>query len=95
MSSPEVHHDADMTTFSIDLDGAEAVLMYRQVDDTTLDFTDTFVPVEHRGGGLAAALAEAAFEYARENGYRVIPSCPYIGTYLKRHPEYRDLVASG
>lgn len=92
MPDHEVKHDADMTTFSIELDGAEAVLMYLPVGEDVLDFKDTYVPPEHRGRGVAAALARAAFEYAKEHGYRVIPTCPYIETYLKRHPEYEDLV---
>jgi predicted GNAT family acetyltransferase len=94
MADHDVRHDREMTTFTIELDGAEAVLMYRRVGEDTLDFIETFVPPQHRGRGVAASLAHTAFEYARENGYRVIPTCPYIGTYLKRHPEYRDLVAS-
>ncbi|MFO8063740.1 MAG: GNAT family N-acetyltransferase [Spirochaetota bacterium] len=94
MSSHEVTHDATMTTFSVDLGDAEAVLTYLPVGEDTLDFVETYVPSEYRGKGIAAALAGEAFEYARKNGYRVIPSCPYIGTYLKRHPEYQDLVRS-
>lgn len=93
MSNIEVRHDTEMTTFTAELDGAEAVLMYRPVDGKTLDFEHTYVPPEHRGRGVASVLAGAAFEYARESGYKVIPSCPYITTYLKRHPEYHDLVA--
>jgi hypothetical protein len=92
MADYDVHHDSDMTTFSIEMDGAEAVLMYLPVGEDRLDFKDTYVPPQHRGHGVAAALARAAFEYAREHGYRVIPTCPYIETYLKRHPEYQDLV---
>ncbi len=92
MSHYEVRHDPTMTTFSIDLGDAEAVLMYRRINENILDFTDTYVPPQHRGGGIASALARAAFEHARENGYRVVPTCPYITTYLKRHAEYQDLV---
>ena len=92
MPDHEVKHDTEMTTFSIELDGAEAVLMYLPVGEEVLDFKDTYVPPEHRGRGVAADLARAAFEYAKEHGYRVIPTCPYIETYLKRHPEYEDLV---
>ena len=95
MSDYEVKHDAEMTTFSIEFEGAEAVLMYMPVGEDTLDFVETYVPPEHRGRGIAAALAGEAFEYARKNGYHVIPSCPYIDTYLKRHPEYQDLVHRG
>jgi hypothetical protein len=95
MSDRDVRHDPEATTFFIDLEDAEAVLVYRPVGDKVLDFEHTYVPPQYRGHGLAATLAREAFEYARQNGYRVIPSCPYITTYLKRHPEYESLVADG
>ncbi len=36
-------------------------------------------------GELARAL--------RERGRRVIPICPLVTSYIRRHPEYADLVA--
>jgi predicted GNAT family acetyltransferase len=51
------------------------------------------VPREHRGAGLASQLTVRALEYAREHGYRVRPTCPFVAAYLERHPEYRDLRA--
>ena len=95
MSDHDIRHDPESTTFSIDLEDDRAVLVYRTAGDEVLDFEHTYVPPQYRGRGLAAALAREAFEYGRANHYRVIPSCPYITTYLKRHPEYRDLVARG
>ena len=94
MSEFEVKHDREMTTFSIELDDGEAVLTYLPVGEDTLDFVQTYVPHAYRGQGIAAALATEAFEYARRHGYRVIPSCSYIKTYLKRHSGYQDLVRS-
>ena len=44
-----------------------------------------------RGGGIASQLTHRALEYAREHGYRVMPSCPFVAAYIERHPEYREL----
>jgi predicted GNAT family acetyltransferase len=37
-------------------------------------------------------LVRAALNYARANGLRVIPVCPFARAFLARHPEYADLV---
>lgn len=51
----------------------------------TLDICHTFTVRAHRGKGYASRLATAAFQFARERGLRVIPSCTYISdTYLPR-----------
>jgi predicted GNAT family acetyltransferase len=46
----------------------------------------------HAGSGVAGAVARFALEDARARGLRVIPICPFVRSYLERHPEYADLV---
>ena len=58
-----------------------------------LDLVHTEVPQAAEGQGIGAALAKAALDHAREEGMKVIPSCPFVRTYIKRHGEYADLVA--
>lgn len=90
--SETVRHDEKSHRFVIDIDGQEAVLAYSQ-EGNTLDFYRTFVPESLRGRGLAEKVVRAAFEYAKEKGLRVLPSCPYVsGAFLKRHEEFRPLV---
>jgi hypothetical protein len=57
-----------------------------------IELNHTEVDPAMRGEGLAAALAEGAFEYARAHGLRVKVNCPYVKTWLKRHPEVQDLL---
>jgi predicted GNAT family acetyltransferase len=52
----------------------------------------TRVPGELEGQGYGGALAKAALDYARANGLKVIPTCPFVSAYLRRHKEYADLV---
>lgn len=53
----------------------------------------TFVPDELEGRGIASALAHYALEWAREHQKPVIVYCPFVAAYLKRHPEYNELLA--
>lgn len=77
------------------IDGKEAFLLYR-ITGNAMDIYDTFTPPELRGRGIAEQLALAAFEHAKKNGMKVIPSCPYISeTFLKRHPELVEMIVVG
>jgi len=87
-------HEPDNHRFVVDLDEAEATLEYRQAGDRTLDYRSTFVPVAHRGRGVGERLVRDALDYARENDFSVIPSCSFVRAFVKRHSEYRDLIAT-
>lgn len=50
----------------------------------------TVVPEALKGQGIASALAEYAFRYAKEHKKPVMVYCPFVGAYLKRHPELRN-----
>jgi predicted GNAT family acetyltransferase len=86
-----IRHEPQARRFAAEVGGKTAYLSYRELDGRILDLDHTFVPSEHRGGGLASQLTVHALHYARERGYRVVPSCPFVAAYIERHPEYRDL----
>jgi len=58
-----------------------------------LNLLHTEVPVEDQGQGIATELAKAALEYARAEKLQVVPTCPFVSTYIKHHPEYLEIVA--
>jgi uncharacterized protein len=55
-------------------------------------FTHTEVLPQYEGRGLGSRLASFALDEARRRGVHVIPVCPFIAAFLRKHPEYRDLV---
>lgn len=57
-----------------------------------LALTHTEVDDAHQGRGLAARLTRFALDAVREQGLQVNPICPYVADYIRRHPEYADLV---
>lgn len=89
---PPAVHDAEARRFTIRLDGHLAELDYR-VWDGRLTIAHTGVPQAIGGRGVAAALVRAALDHARAEGLRVVPACSYAALYVRRHPEYADLVA--
>jgi hypothetical protein len=89
-----VLHQIEKKRFAVDLDQGQAYTAYMIVGEKII-FTHTEVPVGYEGLGIGAALAKTALDYARENKLKVMPICPYIGGYIKKHPEYKDLLQKG
>lgn len=77
--------------FEITVDGYTAVLEYeRRIEATVLLHTE--VPEPLRGRGLADQLVRHALDAAKAAGERVIPVCPFVRSWIARHPEYQPLV---
>jgi len=87
----EITHDAQSQRFQCTVDGYRCVLDYRQAGGT-MSILHTGVPAEVGGRGIAADLTRAALDEARRQGWRVAPLCSYAEAYLRRHPEYADLL---
>ena len=88
-----VRHAPSEQRFCADVDGLTAYLTYRERDGRILDLDHTFVPPALRGGGIASQITAHALRFARQEGYRVMPSCPFVAAYIARHPEFQDLMA--
>ena len=82
-----VEHDEAEHRFVIRFPEEDATLEYNLPGPKLIDLVHTYVPESARGHGAAEALALAAFDYARERKLRVVPSCPFIKTWLTGHPE--------
>jgi predicted GNAT family acetyltransferase len=87
----EVTHNPGMNRFETWLDGYLSKLDYIQ-DGKNFVITHVGVHPELRGHGVAGRLVEVSLEYAREKSLRVIPMCSYAAAFMRRHPEYAELM---
>lgn len=87
-----VEHEPARNRFIVRLPEGEGELVYRMADATTIDLLHTGVQPTLRGRGVAETLVQAAFDHARSNGLRVVPTCPYVQRWLKSHPEAHELL---
>jgi len=87
-----VAHDEAGSRFVLMIDGQLAHADYVLEGDRMI-CTHTFVPRELRGRGLAEQLVRAALAEARARGWRIVPACSYVATFIQRHPEFGDLTA--
>jgi uncharacterized protein len=86
----DIRHDASVHRFETVVDGVHCELDYT-LRDAVMTITHTGVPSSVGGRGIAAALVLAAFETAREEGWKVVPACSYASVWIKRHPEFAEL----
>ncbi|MEO0775816.1 MAG: GNAT family N-acetyltransferase [Bacteroidota bacterium] len=57
--------------------------------------THTEVPVALKGRGIASALVRQVLADIERQDLTLVPLCPFVAGYIKRHPEWRKLVLKG
>ena len=70
-------------------------LEYRLRDSggsSVISLIHTEVEPAFQGEHLATHLARFSLDDARARGLAVLPYCPYVKSWIKKHPEYTDLV---
>jgi predicted GNAT family acetyltransferase len=88
-----VHDNPQASRFEASVSGHIAVAQY-EIQPGVITFTHTRVPESLRGRGIANELAKVALASVRERGLLVIPKCTFFASYMRRHPETRDLLAA-
>jgi predicted GNAT family acetyltransferase len=74
------------------VDGALAGFAVYRDDGGTRVFLHTEVFPEFEGQGVGSALARGALDDVRAAGRSLVPLCPFIRSYVDRHPAAADLV---
>jgi predicted GNAT family acetyltransferase len=77
--------------FELDVDGGIAFANYRLTPSAVI-ITHTETPRALRGHGIASQLVEGALALIRADGRKVIGACGFVVDYLRKHPEYADIV---
>lgn len=78
--------------FELDIDGHISFIEYRQ-HGPVITMTHAEVPPALNGRGIGSELAKGALDLVRSRQQTVLPLCPFIASYIKRHPEYKTLLA--
>lgn len=88
----EVRDNAARSRYELDVDGHIAFVDYRLQPDKIL-LMHTEVPSELGGRGVGSKLARGTLEAVRARGLRAEIRCDFLEAYVKKHPEYADIVA--
>ncbi|WP_210462768.1 MULTISPECIES: GNAT family N-acetyltransferase [Rufibacter] len=87
----EIKNNTAKHQFETTIEGKTALVSYK-LKDNVMTVLHTEVPEELEGRGIAAALSKQVLEYLKKENMELIPLCPYMAAYLKKHPEYQSLV---
>ena len=85
-----VRDNTERHRFELDADGHVAFSNYKRADGV-LTILHTEVPKALEGHGIGSALVRGVLDIARAQGMKVVPVCPFVKSYMDRHPEYADL----
>ena len=89
----DVQHNKETKQFYAIVEGKTCKLDYSTTaDGKILDYRSTFVPEELRGRKIAEEIVKYAMEYAKDNHFKVIPSCSYVKRFVDAHPEYQQIL---
>ncbi len=89
-----ITNNKDRHRFEAHIGEQTAVLEYTLATGLIV-YNHTEVPKNLEGQGIANQLAHTALEYAKSNDLKIMPLCPYVATYIRRHPEYKALLRAG
>ena len=90
-NSYDIRNNEGDSRFETTVEGQTAFAEY-YLEDDTIRFTHTEVPIELEGRGIASAIVKNALEHARREKLKVVPQCAYVRAYIDKHPEYKELV---
>ena len=91
-SDVEIRDNAEVERYELVIDGVvRGYVDYRRHPHrTTILHTEIDAALDGRGFG--SRLARFALDDARARGDRIAIFCPFVRTYVQRHPEYEALV---
>jgi predicted GNAT family acetyltransferase len=88
----DVADNPEQSRYEITVDGEQAGFAEYHLHGGELALIHTKIDERFGGQGLGSKLAEGALDDARSRGLAVLPYCPFIRTWLQRHPDYVELV---
>jgi predicted GNAT family acetyltransferase len=90
--SPVLTDNPAASRYELHVDGKLAGFVDYRLRGEVISLVHTEVEPAFQGAHLATHLARFSLDDARKRGLAVLPYCPYINAWIKKHPDYTDLV---
>jgi uncharacterized protein len=87
-----VRNNTEQSRYELMVEDAVAGVVEYREDGDQVELTHTEVDPSYEGEGIGSHLARAVLDNLRNEERSLIPSCRFINGYLKRHPEFAELV---
>ena len=87
-----VHDDPERHAYIVTVDGAEAGKTVYHMRGGRHIFVHTEVDDAYAGKGIGTKLVKTALDEVRGRGGTIVAICPFVSAYLRRHPDYDDMI---
>jgi predicted GNAT family acetyltransferase len=87
-----VSDNTELNRYELDVDGHLSFIDYRR-HGSVVTMTHAEVPPVLNGRGIGSELAQGALDLVRKSKETVVPQCPFINSFIKRHAAYLNLLA--
>ncbi|AII09466.1 hypothetical protein C8E05_6008 [Rhodococcus wratislaviensis] len=88
--APEVRNAPELHRFEVHVDGELAGFTEYLDDENQRIFFHTEIGEQFGGRGLATTLIRSALTETVGGGKRIVPICPFVAGYLKKHDDFAD-----
>jgi uncharacterized protein len=93
MTDVATSHNVDAHRYEAHIDGELAGFAQYQLTEKLVVLTHTEVDSRFEGMGVGSALARFALDDVRATGtHQVLPVCPFVKSWVRKHPGYDDLI---
>ena len=89
----ELTDNKSQEQFEMVTDGILSRIEYK-IMGNKIFLTHTEVPHELEGKGVGSKIVKAALAEVESRGLKLIPLCPFVASYIKRHPEWERILAA-
>lgn len=90
----KIKENTEKKRFEAEVENRMALIEYIRAEDK-MYLTHTEVPTELEGKGIASSMAKQVLQQIKDENLKLVPLCPFIASYIKRHPEWKEILAKG
>jgi predicted GNAT family acetyltransferase len=90
----KLKNNKEANQYQIQIDEYSARIEYILAQDKIF-LTHTEVPKQMVGKGVGSVLVKMILQDIEKHDLTLVPLCPFVAMYIKRHPEWLKLVMKG
>jgi len=96
LASLKTEDKKDENRFVLQIEDKKAFIDYKVGKSGAIYLIHTEVPDDIEGKGVGHKLVRESLQLIEEEGNKIVPLCPFVRAFLKKHPDvYRQILAEG
>ncbi|MBC7937520.1 MAG: N-acetyltransferase [Rhizobacter sp.] len=88
-----LHDNKAANRFEMKFEHRDSLVEY-EIDGDIISLLHTEVDPALEGRGAGTAMVEKVLNEIKDRNMQLIPLCPFVVAYIKRHPEWENLIVT-